>query len=92
MTECYQPLGYKIHKALEEAEPTKQYDQDYYNNSYNGFPPSPFTQERTEVQKGIFSLHILQGSRYIFRQVRDVHRTFDFNCDTSPSLGCCEYV
>ena len=26
------------------------------NNSYNGFPPSPFTQERSEVQKGIFPL------------------------------------
>ena len=39
MRECYQPLGYKIHKALQEAGPTKWYDQDYFNSSYNGFPP-----------------------------------------------------
>ena len=61
------------------------------------FHQLPFTQDRTKIQKGMFSLDIaftwfFLSSKAVIRnlkQIRNVYTTFNLNYSTGPSLSSC---
>ena len=64
------------------------------------FHQSPFTQDSTKVQKGMFSSHIAltwlfmasKAADTLPDKIRNIYTTFNLNYSTGPSLNSCENV